>query len=63
MAQRPPLGIIPQFIHEEKRIKELSSAISRRLCDGKFVPSNEIPIEWIEEFNELVKKHNKRTQL
>lgn len=48
---RQPIGITPRFIHEEKRIHDIYDAIQRYL-DAK----KEIPLKWIEEYNELIKK-------
>jgi hypothetical protein len=50
MAVKPPLGIMPKKYHDEKRFIELCGAI-KRYYDAEFP----IPIEWIEEWNELVK--------
>lgn len=46
---RPPKGVEPRHIHEERRIRELATAISRYAED-----SASIPTEWVEEYNELV---------
>lgn len=49
--KQPPLGARPRFIFEEQRILELEGAIMR------FVNSHwPIPMEFIEEYNELVGK-------
>lgn len=45
-----PLGIMPKRLHEEIRFKELGSAIYRMLAAYQ-----EVPVEWIEEYNDLVK--------
>lgn len=52
---RYPLGIAPQWIHDEQRFSELAAAIGRYL-DGGY------PIDplWIEEYNELIEKIDKR---
>ena len=50
---KPPLGVTPRKIHDEKvklaRFDDLCGAISRYYNDGL-----KIPIEWIEEYNELI---------
>ena len=46
---KPPLGIKPKFIHDEQRREELKQAINRY-----FEANKPIPMEWIEEYNELV---------
>lgn len=48
---KPPLGAMPRKLHEELRMRDLSSAISRFIIDNQ--PIN---IEWVEEYNELVVK-------
>ena len=50
-AIRPPLGAIPRFIVEERRINDLKDAFVR------FMDANyPIPQEFIDEYNELVNK-------
>lgn len=49
---KPPLGVVPRFIHIEKRIDEITAAI-RRSLDQQI--ANPIPVVWIEEYNDLVK--------
>lgn len=47
--KKPPIGVMPRFIWEENRLIALKGAIDR------FTEVNQpIPIEWIEEYNELV---------
>ena len=55
---KPPLGIMPKFIWNEKRLSELILAIQRYL--NVEMP---IPIDWIEEYNNLINERNKRTSL
>lgn len=45
---KPPMGIVPKFIHDERRLAELNSAIHRYL-DAKLV----VPKEWYYEAAEL----------
>jgi len=47
-----PIGIIPKILWETKRLEELTKAINRYLNDVQ-----PIPIEWIEEYNELIIKY------
>jgi hypothetical protein len=47
---RPPLGLRPKCIVDGLRIKEISEAIERYTQANK-----EIPCEWLEEYNQLVK--------
>jgi len=48
--QPPPIGLRPEWIYIENRVVEISVAITEYLGHGK-----EIPIEWIREYNKLVK--------
>lgn len=52
---KPPLGIEPKEIWEEKRCIDLKEAIDRRV-NTEF----EIPKEWVDEYYELAVKINKR---
>lgn len=47
--KRPPLGLKPRKHHELDRTQDIIDAIRRYM--EKDMP---IPIEWIEEYNELV---------
>jgi hypothetical protein len=49
-VKRPPLGLKPKFLVQEQRIKEIEAAVIRY-----FEAYHVIPIEWIEEYNEIVK--------
>ena len=48
-AIKPPLGIVPKFIWKEQRLMKLREAIDRYLDANK-----RVPIECIEEYNELL---------
>jgi hypothetical protein len=48
-AARPRIGVMPKKLHRKIRFYEVCSAISRYYSAGK-----KIPIEWVEEYNELV---------
>lgn len=48
-AIKPPLGIVPKFIWKEQRLMKLREAIDRYLDANQ-----RVPIEWIEEYNELL---------
>lgn len=48
---KPPLGLTPKYIWEEKRLQEISEAIGRYAAI-----SAQIPQEWLEEYNELAEK-------
>jgi hypothetical protein len=49
-SKRPPLGLTPKYIRNSQRIEEIHKAIIR-YTEAHYV----IPIEWIEEYNELIK--------
>lgn len=51
VTKKPPLGIKPRYIHEEERIADLGEAINRRI-----EVKQEIPIDWVSEYNELADK-------
>lgn len=48
---KPPLGLMPEIFHSEARLSDVVNAIERRTSE-----KIEIPIEWIEEYNRLIKK-------
>lgn len=47
----PPLGLMPRYLHDEKRFEEIRNAIKRFEDEGKIIPQ-----EWIEEEQELIKR-------
>ena len=47
---KPPLGVIPKFIMMLTRLDDIKAAIDRYSKVNK-----PIPIEWIIEYNELVR--------
>jgi hypothetical protein len=49
-----PIGIMPKYIWDDKRFHELCLAITRYYSEGL-----EIPIEWIEEYNEYIRNKKK----
>lgn len=46
---KPPLGLKPKFVNRLERLNEIRGAIVR-YYDAEM----QIPIEWIEEYNELI---------
>lgn len=50
---KPSLGITPRFIWNEQRITDIKEAIERRTKAFE-----EIPVEWINEYNELLTNLN-----
>lgn len=54
-AVKPPLGIIPELIWKEHRIRELSMAIGRYTQEGCFYNADHITIlNWIAELSKLL---------
>jgi len=49
---KPPIGLKPKKYHSLKRLNEVRSAIVRYYDDE--LP---IPVEWIEEYNELINQN------
>lgn len=54
---KPPIGLTPKHIVQNLRMTEILAAIERYLNAEQI-----IPIEWIEEYNELVQIHKNRKQ-
>lgn len=52
---KPPMGIVPRCIVERNRAEEIADAVSRYAKAKR-----EIPQEWIDEYNELIKRINKK---
>lgn len=50
---KPPIGILPKFIHDEQRLHEIAAAIQRYASNRL-----EIPTEWIKEYNDLLRSLN-----
>ena len=46
----PPIGLIPKWVRNGERLREVREAIVR-YYDAEM----EIPVEWMEEYNELIK--------
>lgn len=52
-TKKPPLGIMPRDIFERKRYNELRECILRYIgAEQPILP------EWVEEYNELIKRVN-----
>jgi hypothetical protein len=52
---KPPIGLIPKWVSDKERLNEVRGAIVR-YYDNEL----KIPIEWIEEYNELIDKPKTR---
>ena len=44
-----PLGLAPKWVWQNNRITQIIEAMNRYITAGR-----EIPIRWVEEYNELV---------
>lgn len=55
IKSRPPLGITPNIILNQKRINEITEAINRYVSASK-----EIPSEWMAELSSLISNNNKK---
>lgn len=53
--KKPPIGLKPKWLHDELRVCEIAAAIQRYVAVGK-----EIPVKWVEEYNEIILKGNKQ---
>lgn len=47
--RKPPIGLVPRFIWNQERISDIVMAIDRYT-----VARNPVPIEWVEEYNEMI---------
>lgn len=48
---KPPIGVIPQKLHDEKRFSEVRDGIL------SYVEKNySVPLQWVSEYNELLNK-------
>ena len=48
-CEKPPLGVMPKYIWDKKRLSDLTSAIQRYIDAEKAIPK-----EWVDEYNELI---------
>lgn len=51
-APKPPLGVVPECIHDSNRAEVLREAIQRYLEDS----TQTIPFAWFKEYNVLIHK-------
>lgn len=49
MNELYPLGLAPKWVWQNNRITQIIEAMNRYITAGR-----EIPIHWVEEYNELV---------
>ena len=53
--EKPPLGIIPKTMYQAQRLEDIKEAVKRYFNHTVTEPL-EIPIAWIEEYNEIMKE-------
>lgn len=51
-APKPPLGVVPEHIHDSNRAEVLRAAMQRYLEDS----TQAIPFAWFKEYNVLINK-------
>lgn len=51
---KPPVGIMPRFVHDRQRLKEIKNAVNAYM-ETEFP----MPVEWIIEYNELCQSMKK----
>ena len=51
--EKPKLGLVPKRIHNQQRAEDIQFSIM-----ANFENEKPIPIEWVEEYNELVGELN-----
>lgn len=54
--KKPPLGLRPRWICDDERASDIRVVIGKYLEYG----CKPIPIEWIEEYNEIIKRMEER---
>ena len=57
MSKKPPIRLKPKKDHLLERLHEVRSAIVR-YCDAELP----IPVEWVEEYNELIKLEEDKSE-
>ena len=55
--KKPPLGIMPKYIWDDRRLTEIENAVIRF-----FEAQRAIPLEWVIEWNELTRKKQEETK-
>jgi hypothetical protein len=51
MNEKPPLGVVPKYIHDDTRLDELRFAIMR-YAEAR----RQISLDWIDEYNTIVRE-------
>lgn len=51
---KPPIGLMPQSVWVDLRIKDITDAMKRYLDAGKY-----IPVEWADELADLIRENHK----
>ncbi|MBR8344215.1 hypothetical protein [Burkholderia ambifaria] len=47
--EKPPLGLVPKYIHDERRMKDILGALER-YSDA----SLPVPTEWVQELSSII---------
>ena len=55
--EKPPIGLIPRWLHRDNRFIEVCGAIVRYYDAGI-----KIPLKWVEEYNDLIGESQKGKQ-
>ena len=53
MTNKPPIGLMPKFIYQHNNNVNRFNAILKAII-GYHEAGIKIPIEWVEEYNELI---------
>lgn len=57
VMDKPPIGIVPKYIHDERRLKDLVKAIKRYTEKNLFIDP-----KWFEEYNVLAEEFQQRNK-
>ena len=53
MDRRPPLGVMPKYVHDQHRMSDLFNAVLRYMTEGC-----KLPKEWIAEIDKLLNEYS-----
>ena len=55
MDKKPPLGVMPKYVHDQHRLSDLFQAVLRYMTEGC-----KIPPEWKNEIDHLLDEYSRR---
>ena len=55
MDKKPPLGVMPKYVHDQHRLSDLFQAVLRYMTEGCGIPP-----EWRDEIINLLDKYLRR---